>query len=155
MLLLRLLLAVVFIWSGWHKALDPIGFVIKVNEYEILPARWVEPFALALPWAMIVTSGLLAAGLLTRPAAAGQALMLLSFIVAVSVNIYRDRVLGCGCFSEQGSQIGWGLVTQDICLMGLAALVAVKGAGRFSVDGAIGARLPWVRKIVTVEPPEK
>jgi len=137
LLLMRLGLAATFIWSAVHHLRDPIAFVIKVNEYDILPATLVEPFAVALPWVMVVSSGLLVVGLLTRPAAAAQGMMLLSFIVAVGVNIFRDKVMGCGCFSEEGSKIGWPLVIQDIFLLLLAVILIWQTGGRWSLDDMI------------------
>lgn len=134
---MRLGLAATFLWSAVHHLRDPIAFVIKVSEYDILPASLVEPFAIWLPWVMAVSSGLLVIGLLTRPAAGSQALMLLSFIIAVGVNIYRDKVMGCGCFSEEGSQIGWPLIIQDISLLLLTVILIWRGGGAWSADNII------------------
>jgi uncharacterized membrane protein YphA (DoxX/SURF4 family) len=138
-LLARLFLAGLFIYSAWHKIGDPVSFQIKVNEYDILPVSWEELFAIVLPWAMVISSGLLIIGFLTRAASGTQALMLVSFIVAISVNVYRDKVLGCGCFSEEGHQIGPLLVFQDFLLLAVTSYLMVRGGRRFSVD----ALMPW------------
>ena len=137
LLLLRLGLAAVFLYSAAHHLQDPIALVIKVSEYDILPAKWVESFALVMPWAMVGTSVLLILGLATRPAAGAQGLMLLSFIIAVGVNIYRDKVMGCGCFSEQGSRIGWPLVVQDVSLLLLGLTLVFQGGGKWSFDTVV------------------
>lgn len=131
----RLMLALVFAYSAWHKIEDPISFMIKVSEYEILPPAWEETFAFTLPWAQMVCAGFLLAGALSRAAAFVSASMLLSFVIAIGVNIYRDRVLGCGCFSEEGNQIGWTLVLFDLFLFAASGWLMVKGGGRLGVDG--------------------
>jgi len=134
LLLMRFGLAGTFFWSAVHHLRDPLAFVIKVSEYEVLPARLVEPFAMVLPWAMMVSSGLLVIGLFTRPASGVQALMLVSFIAAVGINIFRDKVMGCGCFSEEGSQIGWPLLVQDLSFLLLAVILILQGGGAWSFD---------------------
>jgi uncharacterized membrane protein YphA (DoxX/SURF4 family) len=136
-LLLRLVLAGLFIYSAILHIRDPFTFMNKVNEYNILPSAWVQPFAYILPWSMAVCAGLLVIGLAVRPAAAGLGLMLVSFIIAIGVNIYRDRVLGCGCFSAEGHAIGWPLVIQDIFLLAATIFLVLRGAGRFSIDAFI------------------
>ncbi len=137
-LVFRLGLAGVFVYSAWHKIEDPISFAIKVHEYDILPAGWADPFARVLPRAMAVGAALLVPGLLTRLGALMHGSMLIMFLTAIGVNIYRDRVLGCGCFSEEGSAIGWGLMVLDTGLLAAAVFLVVVGGGRLSVD-----RLLW------------
>ena len=139
-LVLRLTLAGLFLWSAGHKVLDPMSFLVKVHDYQILPDSLEKPFAYLLPWAMLASAVFLILGLLTRVAAAGQTLMLISFLAAIGVNIYRDRVLGCGCFSEEGHPIGWWLMVQDCFLILLAGYLAARGGKKFSLD-----RLVWKR----------
>jgi hypothetical protein len=66
-------------------------------------------------------------------------MMLISFIIAISVNIYRDKVLGCGCFSEEGHQVGPLLIGLDLLLFAITSYLAARGGRRFSVD----ALMPW------------
>ena len=140
-LLTRLFLAGLLIYSSWHKIEDPISFMIKVHEYDLLPVEWEETFSRVLPWAMVVSSGLIIFGVLTRAGAAGQALMLISFMIAIGVNIYRERVLGCGCFSEEGHQVGPLLVIQDLLLFMLATYLVIRGGRRFSLDALLFPKL--------------
>jgi uncharacterized membrane protein YphA (DoxX/SURF4 family) len=130
----RLLLAGLFIYSSWHKILDPISFQIKVNEYEILPAAWEGVFARVAPWVMMAGAALLVLGLFTRAGAGALALMLMSFMVAIGVNVYRDRVLGCGCFSEEGHPVGYLLLAQDFGLFLVAGFLVWRGGGRWGLD---------------------
>ncbi len=139
-LIFRLVLAGLFLYSAIPKALDPIVFVLKVDEYMVLPAAWSEPFAYFLIWSMIAASLSLVPGILTRAGAVGGGLLLISFIIAIGINLYRDRVgLDCGCFGEEGSAIGWRLVTQDVLLLACASYLVARGGRRFSID----ALIPW------------
>lgn len=133
----RLLLAGLFTYSAWVHLRDPVAFQIKVNEYNILPPAWERPFALILPWIMLGSSILLALGFFSRPAASALTLALASFLIAVGVNLYRQRVMGCGCFSEEGARIGWGLMAFDSFLLLLSLGLVVEGGGRFSLDQVI------------------
>jgi len=113
----RLVLGVSFIWSSVYKIKDPMAFAVLVYDYEILPAKLVNPFAYSLPWVELVSGVLLLLGLFTRLAATTQFLMLSSFVIAIAVNLFRAKVLGCGCFSEGGHPIGWDLVGRDLGMM--------------------------------------
>lgn len=140
-LLGRLLLGTTFIWSSLHKLKDPTAFALLVYDYDLLPARLVNPFAYTLPWVEVLSGVLMLAGVFTRVAAAAQFLMLLSFIIAIAVNLFRAKVLDCGCFSEDGGHtIGWDLVGRDLGLMLLCVQVFW-----YSKKFALG---PWLWKKV-------
>jgi len=139
----RLLLAGIFFFSAIPKIRDPYEFMDKVHEYEVLPDALVEPFSMAMPWAMIACSALLVLGLLTRLGALGLAGMLVSFIVAIGINIYREVEMDCGCFADSGSQVGWKLVAFDSALLAVAGFIIFFGGRRFSIDGLIP--WPWVK----------
>lgn len=133
----RLILGATFIWSSLHKIKDPVAFALIVYDYDILPANLINPFAYSLPWVELGSGALILLGLFTRPAAAAQFLMLASFVVAVAVNIFRAKVLSCGCFSEAGSTIGWDLVGRDLGMMIWAAQIFLYYQGRLALG-------PWV-----------
>ena len=133
--LVRLLLAGLFLYSAIPKIIDPIGFIIKIDEYNVLPPEFVEPFGTYLPWLMIVSSAFLIIGLGTRGAAGAISLMILSFLIAIGINIYRETSgLPCGCFGENSGDVGWVLFIQDVGLFLLSAYIILRGCGRFGLD---------------------
>ena len=137
----RLLMAGIFVYSGWPKLFDPISFQIKVNEYGILPVEYEQAFSIWLPRLMILCAVSVVPGVLARLGMLGYAGMLLSFLIAVGWNIYQGHFFDCGCFSgEGGSAIGWGLFGQDLVLLCLALVVVVWGPGRLSVDWLVRRR---------------
>jgi hypothetical protein len=61
-----------------------------------------------------------------RSAAIVVSALLLSFIVAVGINLARGRDLDCHCFGRATRRpIGWQLLLQDAALLGAAIAVAV------------------------------
>ncbi len=150
-LLVRVFLAVLFIYSAWHKIADPFSFQLKVHEYqfplfskmefvnwgsdsEFHPEQLVAPVSHVLPWVMVISGVLLITGFLSRAGALLQILMLLLFTAAIEINIYREVVLMCGCFSKEGHAIGYGLVARNLFLLLLAGYILDRGPGRFSSD---------------------
>jgi len=59
----------------------------------------VHPAALAVPWLELVCGALLCLGLRVRAAAAWTGALLLGFVLALSVNLARNRPVDCGCFT--------------------------------------------------------
>lgn len=131
-------LALVFGASAASKMTGWPEFAGAVQNYRLLPAAAVTPFAYTLP----PVEGAAAAGLLfpaTRPHAAGIVLALLVvFSLAIGINIARGRHhIDCGCFRAAFRQpLSWWLVGRNAALAGLA-LVAMAG-------GPIARPLVWL-----------
>lgn len=97
-----LVLGGLFLFPGLGKALDREGTARTVVAYDVLPGFLARIYGLILPWAEMSPTGLLLAGLLTRFAACGLSLLLLSFAIAEGVNLARGpRAIGLG---HPGSQ---------------------------------------------------
>ena len=113
--LARLLLAAVWAWAALAKISDPDAAVRAVRAYQLLPEALVRPVAWGLPFAELVLAVLLAVGLATRLAAAGSAVLLGLFMVAIAAAWARGLQIHCGCFGGGGPQpplsgpsSGWG-----------------------------------------------
>jgi hypothetical protein len=117
------ILGVIFIFSAIPKLRHPNGFILVVLEYRILPPRLGRVFARLVPQLELFAALLLLSGIAVRLAGALTSLLLLSFIVAISINIARGRNLDCHCFGkETRRQIGWNTLVQDGALLGLSAI---------------------------------
>ena len=144
----RLVLGATFIWSSIHKIKDPVAFALLVYDYEILPGQLVNPFAYSLPWVELGSGVLILLGLFTRVAAGAQFLMLSSFVIAIAVNLFRSKVLGCGCFSEEGgSTIGWDLVGRDLGMMLWAAQIFLYYQRRLALGPWLWGKIRKEKKI--------
>ena len=112
----RIVLACVFIFSGLAKAIDPVGFGIKMDEYFIsFGIEFMHPFALALGMLAIIAEFTLGIMLLFRIrvhlTALGTLLFMLFFFLLtmwlaiaehLEINYGYDFgvVKDCGCFGQ-------------------------------------------------------
>jgi uncharacterized membrane protein YphA (DoxX/SURF4 family) len=92
----RLILAVIFLWAGIVKILDPDSFAIILEAFDLLPYTWIMPVAVGLP----VLEILAAIGLLfdvrgSLPAVTG---LLVLFLVILGYGIWLGLDIDCGCF---------------------------------------------------------
>lgn len=141
-LLVRLLLAVVFVWASIHKVIHPDEFALTVATYQILPLPLINLQAIGLPWVELLVGLTLVAGVWTRESALVTMGMNLMFIVAILLTLYRGEEIMCGCFAsaEAGHQIGMDLVYRDAGLL-LAGLYLVWAGPRWpSVDSFLQRR---------------
>ena len=126
--LLCALLGGVFVAGAIPKLSHPKRFVLTVLEYRVLPPALSWLYAWLVPPLEVLVSLLLLSGTAVRSAAAITALLLLSFITAVSINLARGREIDCGCLGKVAHRkIGWGLLVEDGMLLGAAIVVTVLG----------------------------
>ncbi len=105
-LIVQLAIGIVFLLSASSKVLHPSTFARGVREYKLLPDSLAFVIGLLLiPIEIVLGISHLVGWLLLymAPLALGT---LISFAMAVSVNLKRGRVLPCYCFGGQdGEQI--------------------------------------------------
>lgn len=119
-------LGIIFLVSGVSKARDLDGFVLGVLNYQILPPRLGSIYARILPLIEIGTGGLLFLGIWPTLAGLLSIGLLMSFLVAVSINIRRGRKIDCHCFGSQQKE-PLGVVTIiRLCVLLAGALLVTK-----------------------------
>jgi hypothetical protein len=150
--LLSSALGISFLAAAVPKLRHPKGFVLAVLEYRVLPNRLSWFYARLLPPLECLLALLLLTGVAVRSAAVVVSLLLLSFIVAVGINLLRGRELDCHCFGKVTRRpIGWRLLLQDVALLCSAiALVAFTNEwvapelwSVFRLSGLVQAGSPW------------
>ena len=106
-LCIRLLLAAVFIFSGFVKAIDPLGGSYKINDYLLaFGGFWLNFQAFSLVWAILLAGFELVLGLclLARVRIRKTAFFALLFMsVMTPLTLYialTNPVTDCGCFGE-------------------------------------------------------
>ena len=140
-LVLRLLIGVLFVYSSADKVLDPERFAIAVRAYKLLPVSLTNLFALVLAWAELLAGIMLIFGVWTRKAAAALLLLLAMFTVAIATTIIRGLAIDCGCFSnEGGSQTGYLLVLRNLFLMVASLMIMRFERGVFGVSRVLSRR---------------
>jgi len=107
-MLVRWLLAVVFLYMGLSKALDPVDFLKLVREYDLTHISWLlNSIAALLPWFEVFCGLLLLAGVAVRGTALMLILMLVPFTALVlnrALDIQSAQAIAfcavkfdCGC----------------------------------------------------------
>ena len=105
-LIVQLAIGIVFLLSASSKVLHPVTFARGVRAYKLLPDSLAFVVGLLLiPIEIILGISHLVGWLLSYMAPLALA-TLISFAIAVGVNLKRGRVLPCYCFGGQrGEQI--------------------------------------------------
>ncbi len=139
----RLVLGAVFVYASWDKIQHPAAFAKQVYNYQMLPVMASNLFAIALPWMELLAGVALIIGVFKGESSLLLSVLLVLFIGAISVNLYRGVNLDCGCFSTaegEGRSIGMHTVTQDVGLLaaGLVVLRAARRERRRDVTAATG-----------------
>ncbi len=89
----------IFIYSSWHKIVEPAHFAKIIYGYYLFPASSINLIAIFLPFMELFAGLALILGIYPRSAALIINAMLLFFIVAISINLIRGHEFDCGCFS--------------------------------------------------------
>jgi putative oxidoreductase len=99
-LLVRTLLAGIFLYAGVLKVLHPADFALAISRYRLLPGSAVSAVAIVLPWLEIVAAlALLLLARMRRTAASLLLLLMVIFTIALCLNAWRGISVDCGCFS--------------------------------------------------------
>jgi uncharacterized membrane protein YphA (DoxX/SURF4 family)/thiol-disulfide isomerase/thioredoxin len=138
---IQLLLAAVFATAGVAKLLDRPGSRSALEGLGV-PARVVPVAAWLLPLVELAT----AVALVVHPTARGGAIaalvLLLAFMGGIARAMSRGEAPDCHCFGQlHSAPAGRGTLVRNAALAGIAAVVAVHGAGP-PIDAWVDARTP-------------
>ena len=140
----QIALGVFFVVAALPKVADPPAFAHMIYNYRILPGPLVNAAALVMPWAELLMGIALICGIWRRTAALLVGALLLVFIVAISVNLFRGNAIDCGCFdvADAGKSVAerihdmWMVIVRDV---GMLLLVAQGLLGARRAEAASGA----------------
>ena len=126
--LVRLLVGVVFIISGFVKLVDPIGFSFKLEEYfepHVLNMPFFIPYAYPIAIFVVAFELILGVLLLLGYLRNFTLLSLLGLTIFFGFltfySAYYNKVTDCGCFGDALKFTPWGSFTKDMVLLVLAA----------------------------------
>ena len=120
----RLIVGILFIFSGLIKANDTIGFSYKLEEYfsaDVLNLEFLIPLALVM--AAVICVFEVVAGIMvligSRPKLTNWSLMLMIifFTFLTFYSAYFDKVTDCGCFGDAIKLTPWGSFIKDVILI--------------------------------------
>jgi uncharacterized membrane protein YphA (DoxX/SURF4 family) len=122
----RLLLAGIFLYSGYAKLSEPwLQFVVSLESFKVLPESALEPVARTLPWLEVALGVALLSGFFTRWFALIATLFLLTFESAAASAYARGLTVDCGCFGSGGDPLGPKWFAEETAMLALALAVTV------------------------------
>lgn len=139
----RILVGTLFIFSGFIKAVDPVGSAYKLEEYfEVFGMEWLAPLALWIGILLFVLEMILGFQLLIGYKTKTTVWLLLLLIVFFSFltfySAYFNKVTDCGCFGDFLHLTPWTSFTKDIVLLVLILIVFI---GRAHIHPVFGPKL--------------
>lgn len=102
-LIIRLIIGGFFIYASIDKIINPNEFAKIIHNYRLLPPDFINLSAIFLPWLEITAGICLIIGFKYKGANQIILAMLLVFIVALGINLYRGVNISCGCFSTSST----------------------------------------------------
>ncbi len=128
--LCRLVLAVVFILSGFVKAVDPLGTQYKIADYlEALHIGSMVPDMVTLGASVVLSAvefciGILLLFAIRRRLASRLALMMMLVMTPITLWLaLYNPVSDCGCFGDALVLTNWQTLWKNVVLLGCAAVV--------------------------------
>lgn len=128
----QIALGAIFVAAAIPKITDPPSFAHMIYNYRILPAGLINITALTMPWVEILAGLALILGVWLRPARWLIGAMLVTFIIAISINLARDNAIDCGCFDvsaagkthDERIKDMWIVIVRDIGMLLMLAQMA-------------------------------
>lgn len=126
----RFLVGIIFIISGFVKAVDPIGFGYKLEEYfapDVFNIAFLHD--LALPQATffsifeIILGVLLILGIFRKFTAWSLLLLIVFFTFLTFYSAYFNKVTDCGCFGDALHLEPWQSFRKDLFLLVLILVI--------------------------------
>jgi len=120
----RIFVGALFIFSGYVKLVDPLGFSYKLEEYfgpGVLEFEFLVPFALPLAIFIVIFELLLGVtlllGLVPKFTKWSLLLMIIFFTFLTFYSAYFNKVTDCGCFGDAIPLDPWQSFYKDIILL--------------------------------------
>src|SRR3990172_13252958 len=139
----RILVGVLFIFSGLIKANDPLGFSYKLDEYfSVFGTEFLIPFSLSLAIFIcayeIIFGFMLLLGSRITLTMWALFLMIVFFTFLTFYSAYYDKVRECGCFGDFLHLTPWQSFYKDIALL---VMILVLLAGKKFIYALFGGAI--------------
>src|SRR5947209_1607864 len=127
LLIVRLLLAVVFLVAGLAKLADLAGSRQALRDFGV-PARLANPFGVLLPLAELAVVVALLLPISAWWGGLGSLILLLLFVAGIGYNLAQGRQPDCHCFGQlHSAPAGWPTLMRNLVLAAVAAVILVLG----------------------------
>lgn len=122
--LLRLLTGAVFVFSGFVKAVDPLGTVYKIEDYlHAFDGMWIHLSVMAFPAALVLIALELMVGiqlLLMLRFRANAVIAFIFMLIMTPLTLYiaiSNPVTDCGCFGDALKISNWHTFLKNVVLL--------------------------------------
>lgn len=122
--IVRVALALIFIYAGSVKLVDPKAFARIISHYDLVPELLLPVVAIGLPVAEVLAGIALIFDL--RPGLHGISGMVLLFVLVLGYGILTDMDIDCGCFGAKELEERQGLAHafyRDLVFLGAVAFL--------------------------------
>ncbi|MEI6122731.1 MAG: BT_3928 family protein [Bacteroidota bacterium] len=124
----RVLLGLVFMFSGFVKAVDPLGSMYKFQEYFVsFHMTWLIPYALALGILLCCCEFLLGFAFVFNAKLKSfswlMLLFMLFFLILTFILALTNPVSDCGCFGDALILTNWQTFYKNLILIALALII--------------------------------
>jgi uncharacterized membrane protein YphA (DoxX/SURF4 family) len=128
----QIALGAIFIVAALPKLTDPPSFAHMIYNYRILPGGLINISALVMPWVEVLAGLALILGVWVRPARWIITLLLVTFMIAITINLARGNAIDCGCFDvsaatkthEERIKDMWIVLIRDAGMLLMCAQIA-------------------------------
>lgn len=130
-LLVRIALAVLFIYAGTLKLMSPKAFARVISQYDLLPEPLLPVVAIGLPIIEVLAGIALIFDL--RSGLHGVSGLILLFVFVLGYGVYNEMDVDCGCFGPEELANQRSLVRalyRDLALLGGAAFLYLSRLSR-------------------------
>jgi len=136
LLIMRLILGAVFVYSGFSKLIAPLeNFTAVIEGYRFLNPQFIWPIAFFLPWLELILGTFLFTGFLTRLSAALLGLFSAVFVTLLARSIVlKLSITECGCFGAGISLAPKQALLLDSGLLLMALCLSIFSSSLFSLD---------------------
>jgi len=121
-LIIRFIVGLTFIFSGFVKAVDPVGSQIKIGEYLLVYGlEWLVPLALTMGILLCALEFILGASLIfgvkPRLITTTALLLMAFFTIQTLFSAIKNPVTDCGCFGDAIKLTNWVTFYKNIVLI--------------------------------------
>ncbi len=150
-LISRVIVGIVFIFSGIVKAVDPLGSAYKFSDYfQAFNLEFLKPFALVLAiilfTAEFISGFALLSGYRRKTGLWGVIILMLIFTPLTLILAITNPVSDCGCFGDAIHLTNWQTFWKNVVLM---IMVVILFTGRKSISQISTVKREWT-VIITV-----
>lgn len=129
----RIAVGFFFIFAGFIKIMDPVGFASSIYNYRLLPDSVIGLAAVTVPWIELLSGTALLLGVKLKSASLSTASLLALFILALLVSAARGLNVDCTCFSGASLHTGRQAIAKDLSMLAGALFIYFFDHGRISL----------------------